>query len=199
MPPYPLQASAVPSDPIFQRQNGFLIALHWTTAVLVLIVFILGPGGSELRVYSAARDFERSWHEVLGLTILVLTLVRVAWRLKLGKMLSEKSPAPWMDKLARFVRFSLYLLLVITPLTAVLGAWLEGHPLTLGMLGEIPPLIPEDHPAGARLADLHGYLGDAVIWLAGFHAAAALFHHFVLKDSVLVAMLPKVLSPPGRR
>jgi cytochrome b561 len=43
---------------------------------------------------------------------------------------------------------------------------------------------------GATLAQLHGTLGDAIIWLAGLHAAAALYHHFFLKDRVLRAMLP---------
>jgi cytochrome b561 len=51
------------------------------------------------------------------------------------------------------------------------------------------------------MATLHTSLGDAILWLAGFHALAALFHHFVLKDSVLVSMLPRsiALRLPKRR
>src|SRR5207302_6396588 len=75
-------------------------------------------------------------------------------------------------------------------LTAIAGAWLEGHPLTLGILGDVPPMISEAHAAGQALAQIHTILGDAVVWLAGFHAAAALFHHFVLRDEVLLSMLP---------
>ena len=47
----------------------------------------------------------------------------------------------------------------------------------------------------AKLADwgdVHGVLGDAIMWLAGLHAAAAIFHHLVLKDGVLSAMLPGI-------
>ena len=54
--------------------------LHWATAILVLVACIYGPGGSETRVYSAARDFDRRLHETLGLSVLLLTVIRVAWR-----------------------------------------------------------------------------------------------------------------------
>jgi cytochrome b561 len=75
-------------------------------------------------------------------------------------------------------------------MTAIAGAWLEGHPLTLGILGNVPPMIPEAHATGQAVAKIHTILGDAVVWLAGLHAAAALFHHFVLRDAVLWSILP---------
>jgi cytochrome b561 len=173
-----------------QGHDGVLMALHWLTALVVVIAFILGPGGSETRVYSAPRDFERSFHEVLGLTVLGLTVLRLAWRFGLGALANEGAGPPWMDKLAHSVRVLLYLLLLITPVSAIVGAWLEGHPLTLGVLGQVPPLLPLHHDVGSSLARLHGFLGDAILWVAGLHAAAALFHHFVLKDQVLRRMLP---------
>jgi len=76
------------------------------------------------------------------------------------------------------------------PVTAVTGAWLEGHPLTLLAGLRIPPPVAESHDLGRGLATLHGWLGDTIMWLAGLHAAAALYHHFVRKDGVLVSMLP---------
>lgn len=66
----------------------------------------------------------------------------------------------------------------------------EGHPLTL--LGGMPiaPLLGEHHDIGWRAAWIHGWLGDAILWLASLHATAALYHHFVLRDGVLLSMLP---------
>jgi cytochrome b561 len=75
-------------------------------------------------------------------------------------------------------------------LSAISGAWLEGHPLTLGVLGSVPPLLAKNAPLGHEIADIHGTLGDAILWLAGLHAVAALFHHFVLRDDVLLSMFP---------
>jgi cytochrome b561 len=163
---------------------------HWITAILVLIAFIYGPGGSEERVYSPARDFDRQLHETLGMCVLVLSAVRLLWRTV------DRQPDPlavhrWMGIASKGVQWALYVLLFAVPLTAIAGAWLEGHPLTLLTGIEIQPPIARSHAAGASLATLHTWLGDAILWLAGFHALASLFHHFALKDGVLASMLPR--------
>ena len=172
-----------------RRYGPGAMAIHWLTAVLVVAAFTLGPGGSETRVYSAAKDFDRNLHEVLGLAVFFLTLARLAWR-ALGPAAPEFAGPRWMVRASKAVQGLLYVLLLAVPLTAVFGAWLSGHPLTLGLLGSIPSPLAESHAAGRKIAEVHGYLGDTLLWVAGFHAAAALFHHFVLKDEVLRAMLP---------
>jgi cytochrome b561 len=166
---------------------------HWVTAILVLVAFIYGPGGSEERVYSAARDFDRQLHETLGMCVFVLVVMRVLWRVV------DTQPDPpqvprWMGIAAKAVHWALYLLLFALPVTAITGAWLEGHPLTLLAGVEIPPLLGLSHDVGAKIATLHAWLGDAILWLAGFHALAALYHHFVLRDGVLASMLPRWLA-----
>jgi len=85
----------------------------------------------------------------------------------------------------------LYLLLFAVPLTAIAGAWLEGHPLTLLAGIEISPRLGMAHGAGALISELHGLLGDALLWLAGMHAIAALYHHYILGDAVMDSMLPR--------
>jgi cytochrome b561 len=172
------------------RYGAVAQALHWITAVLVVAAFIYGPGGSEQRVYSAARDFDRQLHETLGLCVFVLVIVRALWR-----MVDTRPEPPllprWMDLASKAVQAALYLLLFAIPLTAIAGAWLEGHPLTFLVGVEIPPLLALSHDTGATIASIHVWLGDAILWLAGFHALAALYHHLVLKDRVLVTMLPR--------
>lgn len=164
--------------------------IHWLTAVLVLIAFIYGPGGPEHRIYSAARDFDRQLHETLGMCILALVVVRIIWRL-FDKRPEPPPMAPWMRIAAGIVQGLLYLLLILLPLTAISGAWLEGHALTLLGSITIPPPLAERHKLGATIAEIHSWLGDVIIWLAGLHAAAALFHHYVLKDDVLRSMMPR--------
>jgi cytochrome b561 len=170
--------------------------LHWVTAFLVLIAFIYGPGGSEQRVYSAARDFDRQLHETLGLCVFALFAVRVLWRVFDERPEPPKMPR-WMRIAAASVQGMLYLLLFAVPLTAITGAWLEGHPLTLLAGVEIAPPIGKSHDFGATIASIHTWLGDTILWVAGFHALAGLYHHFALKDEVLKSMLPRWL--PIRR
>jgi len=164
-------------------------AFHWATALFVLSAFIYGPGGSEQRIYSPARDFERQLHETLGLCVFALVVLRVLWR-TVDTRPDHLSLARWMDIASKAVQGALYLLLFAVPLSAVAGAWLEGHPLTLLAGVQIQPLVGISHATGATIASIHIWLGDAILWLAGFHALAAIYHHFVLKDGVLVSMLP---------
>lgn len=163
--------------------------IHWATAILVLAAFIYGPGGSEQRVYLPARDFDRQLHETLGLCVFALVVMRVLWRM-VDKRPPALQDAGWQGIVAKAVQGALYLLLFALPLTAIAGAWLEGHPLTLLAGVEIPAPIGLSHEAGATIARIHTWLGDAILWLAGLHALAALYHHIVLKDGVLVSMLP---------
>jgi cytochrome b561 len=104
-----------------------------------------------------------------------------------------------MGLAAAAVQGALYLLLFAVPLTAILGAWLEGHALAyLGGL-EIGSPLAAAHELGVRVASIHGWLGDAILWIAGLHAVAALYHHFILKDGVLASMLPAWLLRAPRR
>jgi cytochrome b561 len=163
--------------------------LHWATAILVVAAFVYGPGGSEQRVYSAARDFDRQLHETLGLTVFAIGLTRLAWR-AFDATPDDPPMPPWMRLSSKVVQVTMYALLLLIPLTAISGAWLEGHPLTL--LGDvrIGPLLMEAHSAGSAIASVHTWLGDTILWVAGVHAAAGLYHHFVLRDGVLRSMLP---------
>lgn len=172
------------------RYGAVAQAFHWLTAIVVLVAFIFGPGGSEQRVYSHARDFDRQLHETLGLCVLALVVLRLLWRM-MAKRPDPPDVARWMDVSAKVVQGVLYLLLFALPLTAITGAWLEGHPLTLLSGIEIAPLFGPAHGVGETIAEIHTWLGDAIMWVAGLHALAALFHHFFLRDGVLVSMLPR--------
>jgi cytochrome b561 len=171
------------------RYGAVAQAFHWLTAILVLAAYIYGPGGSEERVYSAARDFDRQLHETLGMSVFALVVMRVLWRM-FDTHPNPPQVARWMGIAAKAVQWGLYALLFALPLTAITGAWLEGHPLTLLGGVKVEPLLALSHDLGAKIATLHTWLGNAILWLAGFHALASLYHHFVLKDHVLTSMLP---------
>ncbi|MDQ7250639.1 cytochrome b [Dongia sedimenti] len=173
-----------------ERYGGIAQALHWLTAILVLAAFIAAEGGPESRVYSPERDGQRILHESLGLAVLALVAVRIVWR-RLDRV-PDHGPMPrWMTLSSALTHGLLYLLLFAVPLTAIFGAWWQGHALNTYLFAEIPAPFAPFHDLGDALTEIHETLGDVIIWLAGLHAAAALFHHFILRDKVLVAMLPR--------
>ncbi|MEJ2359934.1 MAG: cytochrome b/b6 domain-containing protein [Gammaproteobacteria bacterium] len=173
------------------RYSRVAIFFHWLTVILVILAFILGPGGSEERIYAAANDTQRHIHETLGMTIFILMFLRLAWRWMDKQPVLPPLP-PLMVLGARLVQYVLYLLLFVTPLTAITGAWLQGHAVDLVFGINIGPWIGPSHHLGSTIAEVHGVLGDTIIWLAGFHALAAIFHHVMRKEDILVSMLPQV-------
>jgi cytochrome b561 len=175
--------------PASPRYSGPARAFHWLTAILVLAAFIVGPGGREAQIYAPGSDAGRLLHETLGASVFIVVLLRLMWRLHEPPPRFHHLPA-WMTAAAAIVHRTFYALLLLTPLTAVVGAWWEGHPVAFYGIGAIGPWIGERHAWGASIAEVHGFLGDAILWLAGAHAAAALYHHFVLRDEVLAAMVP---------
>jgi cytochrome b561 len=171
------------------RYGAVAQLFHWATAVLVVAAFVYSPGGSEQRVYSLARDFDRQLHETLGVAVLTLVIIRLAWR-AFDVAPDDPPMPPWMRLSSKVVQATMYVLLLSLPLTAISGAWLEGHPLTFLGNVRIGPWLAEHHSVGSTIASVHTWLGNAILWVAGVHAAAALYHHFVLKDGVLRSMLP---------
>lgn len=168
---------------------------HWLTAIAVLIAFVLGPGdfGRLLRDgVDPGTRYDIVWHESLGVTIFTLTFLRLIW-------VAVRPNAPqihmpiWMRRLSRLVHLLLWILLFSLPVTALLTLGTEGHPLTLLGGFRINELTFLENSFLSDLADwgdVHKFLGDTIMWLAGIHAVAALYHHFKLKDRVLSSMLP---------
>lgn len=174
---------------LLQRYAKFPMALHWITLLLIIAVYacielrVFYPKGTEM------RDGLKHWHYMLGITLWGLTLIRLAVRLF--------NPAPPKDSsintLQRFaanaVHFLLYALLIVMPLLgwALLSA--EGKPLIWFGL-QLPSLIGENKELATQLKEIHATMGAFGYFLIGFHALAALFHHYVKHDNTLLRMLP---------
>ena len=178
------------------RYDALSRTFHWITAIAVVIAFVLGPEhfGRLMRDgLDPATRLDIVWHESLGILVFVLTLLRLLW-VAFRPAAPQFEPAGWMRTLSKLMHLALWGLLLALPLSALLALGSEGHPLTLlgGVRVNEMPLIANS--ALAELADwgdVHGLLGDVLIWLSGLHAVAALYHHAFLKDGVLLSMLPK--------
>jgi cytochrome b561 len=187
------------NSPSARRYDFPSLLFHWITAIVVTVAFVLGPGGFGRQMHNGLDPATRSdivWHESLGILVFALTVLRLVW-VALRPAAPQFEMTGWMHSASRLTHLGLWALLLVLPLTAILALGGEGHPLTLlgGLRIDRMPLI-----AGSGLAKLadwgevHGLLGDLVMWLAGLHAAAAIFHHVVLKDGVLAAMWPLLKS-----
>jgi cytochrome b561 len=168
---------------------------HWVTAVAVGIAFVLGPGGFGRLMRNGvdpATHLDIVVHETLGLLVFALTALRLLWLAvrPTPPQTLENGPMKTMAKLAHV---GLWLMLLAVPVTAMLTLASESSPLTLlgGFRADhLNAYLPASLAHLADWGDVHSFLGDAIVWLAGLHAAAALYHHFMVKDGVLLSMLP---------
>jgi cytochrome b561 len=184
------------NPPSTARYDTLSTIFHWATALVVLIAFILGPEGFGRLMRQGIDPATQSnivWHETLGVSVFVLTVLRLLW-VALRPTTPQFPMAGWMHVAGRLMHVALWAMLLALPVTALLSLGSEGHPLTLlgGVRVDRMAFIAESGIAKlADWGDVHAFLGDAIMWLAGLHAAAAIFHHAVLKDGVLLAMLPR--------
>ena len=163
------------------------VALHWTTAALIVVAFTLG-----LSVDAFPKTWENAvvnTHALLGIAILVLTAARVAWRFgHPPPPIPPDAAGPLMRRAAAVVHFLLYSLMVVVPLIGIPTLLYRGRGLDLGVL-QLPSPFARTPEIFRPLTEAHEVAAYSLIGLAAAHMLAALYHHFVRRDEVLLQML----------
>ena len=169
---------------------------HWAVVLLILAQATVGLVMVELpRKPSIIGVY--SFHKSLGLTILLLAVLRLAWR-AFDRRPEEPATMPhWQALAARGGHVLLYGLLFAVPLSGWLFDSASSlRPLVWWGLVEMPSLTGGADKAFKPLAEAaHEWLFWILVLVAAGHAAAALFHHFHDRDEVLRRMLPGRRSP----
>lgn len=168
------------------------IGLHWVFATLFLGQIALGF--TMERVKSMALQFELvQWHKSFGFLILGLAVLRLAWRVARGRVTAAPGLPPAERIAADVVQGLLFGLTIAVPL----AGWALASTSTLGIPSYVFNLFVMPHlslepsaQAEAFWRQAHGWLAYATLALALGHVAAALRHHFLLRDDVLKRMLP---------
>ena len=183
--PAAVSMERAPAEPV-PRYDGVSILLHWLTAGLVVVLWTLGQT-IDFFPKGAPKIDARSVHITLGATLGVVLLIRVLWRASAGRKLPLAAQG-WLGVTAKVVHYGLYVLVAVTVVLGIFNAWQRGD--VLFNVYRIPQLIPGDRALRHALGELHGDCADVVLIVAGLHAAAALAHHYLLRDRVLRRMLP---------
>lgn len=179
------------AEPPLRRETypPTLIAIHWLTFLLIAAVF----AAIELREYfpkgSETRDQLKALHFMLGLTVWLLVFVRLVLRSRERAPRIVPSPSTWQIAASHAMHALLYAVMIAMPVLGWLVLSGEGKPIPFFGL-TLPALISENKDLAHRIEDVHVFIGNAFYFLIGFHALAALAHHYVSKDNTLVRMLP---------
>jgi len=161
------------------------IALHWATALLVIVQFALGQAWGWFP--RPTRHLMVVTHMSLGIILTAVVVTRVLWRFGLGHQASSVE-AGWVKIASKSVHYLLYALLMAEAVLGFLSRWQGNEAMSLFGLQIPPPFTGAGRKAAHQLQDIHNWVGWAI--LAAGHALAALYHHYVLRDRVLGRMWP---------
>lgn len=183
-----MSSNLSPSMPRY-RHNGATITLHWLT----LIAILTAVAAVFVQDYIDSDDMTRALvtlHRSLGLLVMLMVGIRIF----VHEPINHPAPSPHMQKLqtlaAKLVHAGIYLLLIAIPLVGWAMSSASGKPMSFFWLFQIPAILGRDRDLTDTLHDWHEWSAWGLLAVVGLHAAAALWHHYFVRDGVLYSMLP---------
>ena len=180
-----LASTAAPS----RRYSLGAMIFHWLIAIAVIVNWRLAESGQEIRGEAGAALMGN--HKALGITILILTIGRIIWRLTHPVPPLPRDMAVWEKTLARAVHVIFYVLLIALPLGGWLASSYAGRPIDVFGLFSLPALpVGRSGDTASTIYEIHATGGSIMVWLIGLHILGALKHTFFDKNGGIFRMLP---------
>lgn len=164
--------------------------LHWLVALLVVLQFVFIFTAEELPRGDELRSMFFRLHFSTGFTVLLLAVIRIVHRFVNPPPDPEYSQPAVVQNVARVVHWLMYVLILALPVTGWMLVGTAGGAIDWYWLVEIPNFVAENEPLHEQLEEVHELLGLTLLAVASLHLLAALWHHFIRKDSTLKRMLP---------
>lgn len=172
---------------VVHAYNGGAKLLHWLVVALLGVQFAIAWTMPDIHKDTKPVDLI-AWHLSVGTCILLVMLVRLAWRA------ASTVPPPPTDLpaslrlLSRATHFLLYALLIVLPLLGWINASARGWDVRLFGVVKLPALASSGAPWGREMGDVHQIVAWVLLGVAGLHVAGALYHQFILRDGLLRRM-----------
>jgi cytochrome b561 len=174
-----------------QRYSRGAVILHWLIAVLILLNFAAAWVAEDMPKAEAAQVMSN--HKAIGITILLLTLVRIAWRFTRPAPPLVETLKAWEAAVAKVTHGLFYFLMLAIPVTGwgQHSAGSGGKAVSVFGLFNMPALpVGHDKPTIGVFHEAHEITATLMLVLFVLHVAAALKHQFVDKDGTMRRMVP---------
>lgn len=171
------------------------IGLHWLFALALPATFAMGVYMTDLP-FSPAKLQYYSWHKWAGVSLFLLAVLRLSWRLWYGAPSVPAGLPRWQQIAATATHHLLYLLMFAIPLSGWLMSSAKGVPTVWFGVLPLPDLLSRNVELGQSLGFVHGSLNLVLVALVLMHVGAALKHHLIDRDEVLARMLPFLRRSP---
>ena len=163
-------------------------AFHWLIVLLIINQWWIAERADELK--GLAKLEALGTHKSFGMTILMLAVLRLLWRLMNPTPELTSETRQWERVLARISHVLLYALIFAMPLTGWMMSSAKNYPVSWFKLFQFPDLVAPAEQTFHQMQDLHHLLFKVLVGVALLHAAGALKHHFIDRNDVLKRMLP---------
>ncbi|SDJ94639.1 cytochrome b [Microbulbifer yueqingensis] len=180
------------------RYGWVAIALHWLMAPAIIGMFALGWWMRQLSYYDPWYRQGPELHKGIGILLLALLLLRLAWKAINPRPGDMPGQARWQVVTARFAHGALYLLLLAIMVSGYLISTADGRPINVFGWFEVPATLQGFDNQEDLAGEVHEVLAWSLMGLVALHALAALKHHFVDRDATLRRMLGLRGNPPSR-
>jgi len=170
-----------------QHYTRTAVALHWLIALLLVFTFSLGLYMRELPL-SPSKLKLYSYHKWIGVTVFVLAVLRLLWRLRVPPPSLPVTMGRWSQRAAHATHHGLYLLMLIVPLSGWLLSSASGFPTVWFGVVQLPDLIEKSASMAKIFKSVHETLNYSMLMLVLLHVLAGLKHHFLDRDTVLRRM-----------
>src|SRR5215472_671437 len=178
------------ANPELRAFDPLIRFLHWLTLVLVATTFVLAFS-IDLAPSKPAAGVIIQLHRSFGVTLWLVTLVRLVWR-QFSRFPNWPADMPQLMRVAaHWSEYALYALLLVQPILGLLHTNAHGERVDWFFLGQLPPLIGQNPLLARQLLEMHDMVGLLLLGLIALHASAALYHHFWRRDDTLALMLPQ--------
>jgi cytochrome b561 len=169
--------------------------LHWVSAILFIGALLIGLYFSTLDYRNNEADYVKFgewvyWHKTLGVLVFSLVFYRLLHRYRNPPPQLPPESARWIRISSHISHLSLYGLIIVLGLTGLVASDIGNYPVKLFEVWALPQFPGENRPLADQIFQVHMCLGNVAAVLVAVHVGASLYHHFMLKDSVLGRMLP---------
>lgn len=162
---------------------------HWTVALLVIVMILMGISFGYLP-RNIFRSFLMQIHKSLGVTILILMVLRLCWHLISKRPKLPSDTKKWELHVIQWTHALLYATVIAMPITGIVMSTAAGYPVHFWWFAT---LRVDWIPKNATLANIMNTSHTVLAWIISIlivlHALAALKHHFINKDNVLKSMM----------
>ena len=175
-------------EPAAPGYDGMARTLHWLTAVIVITMIAVGLTMANMPS-GPTQDLLYNLHKSTGIVLIPIIAFRLIYRL-----INPPPPLPGdipavQRMAAQAMHWTLYGLLIVQPIIGWVATSAYRAPITFFGLFALPPIAAENRAFSEQAFAVHRAIGIMLAFLICGHVAAALFHHFVRKDNVLMRMV----------